>query len=125
MNLPDYVKKKAMDAVSHRETTAYMRSLGYSEAMAFSAPALRAGEGQPAGPLSDEAKRMAMDAISHRETAAQITLMRETGSVCMPSTPSRESMRAAERVAMLQRAGVSAAAIQSQLTHDNFHHHHD
>ena len=121
MAISDHIKRQAMDAVSHRETTEFMRLHGYSEQSIslFSAPAIAEPQGTSL-PLNDAVKRQAMDAVAHRETTAHIRLMEDTGSVFTPSTPSRASAHAAERVSELHRSGAATDAVQQQVTQDGF-----
>ncbi len=61
-------KCRAMDAVTHRETGAQIRSLrGKAKAAAPSLPQVT-----PRASVLDAVKRKAMDAVSHVETVAQI-----------------------------------------------------
>lgn len=121
--IPEHVKRMAMDAVEHRETTAFMRQYGYREASLSStgsSPA-KACE-RPSGPLTDEVKLLAMDAIAHRETTAQIRLVEHTGVVFAPATPSPASRHAAQRVSELHRSGAAIDAVQREVTQEGFAH---
>jgi hypothetical protein len=119
MAIPDHVKKQAMDAVSHRETTAFMHLYGYSSdgASVFS----RSGDADPAkSRLSVDVKQQALDAVSHRETTAHIRLVEDSGSVFAPTTPSRASADAAQRISDLHRTGICVDSVQRQITQDGF-----
>ena len=121
MAIPEHVRRQAMDAVSHRETTEFMRMFGFSErgASLFSAP-LNEPKTARHAPITDEVKREAMDAVAHRETTAHVRLVRDTGSVAVPATPSPASRHAAERVTELHSAGTALDAVQRQITQDGF-----
>jgi hypothetical protein len=120
MAIPENVKRQAMDAVNHKETTAQIRLYRNNDAPAqtFSdaektAPAAR-------GSIPDDVKRQAMDAISHKETTAQIRLVKDNGSLSPSPTPGHETNKAAEKVAQLHKSGHDADAVQRQVTKDNF-----
>jgi hypothetical protein len=120
MAIPDHVKKQAMDAVSHKETTAQIRlySNNHTPAKTFSdaeksAPAAR-------GSIPDDVKRQAMDAVANKETTAQIRLVKDNGSLSPSPTPSQETNKAAEKVAQLHKTGHKADSVQQAMTKDNF-----
>ena len=120
MAIPEHVKRQAMDAVNHRETTALIRAYGatsVSESSLFthhrtSPPEVR--------PIPDHVKRQAMDAVSHSETRSQIRLVRDTGQVTPPATPTRESQRIAGKIAAMQRDGHSQDFMHKTITQDGF-----
>ncbi len=123
MAIPEHVKKQAMDAVSHKETTAQIRLYRSNDSPApnFSAP--QSGEkiaSATRGSIPDHVKKQAMDAIANKETVAQIRLVKDNGSVMPMATPSQETNRAAERIAHMHKGGHDADAIQRQATKDNF-----
>lgn len=120
MDIPVDIRKKAMDAVFDRETTAYMRARGFKDTPPFFLPALRAGDAATTQPLTESAKRQAMDATAHPATQAQITLMRETGPVHAQTTPSRTAPHTAHRVSNLHRAGIGTDAVHHHVTKDSF-----
>ena len=75
MATSDEHKRKAMDAVSHRETAAYRRSFlprGQSPGVRTAAPA---------GPLIGDAKCRVMDAIANVETVAQVGWVKMAGGI--------------------------------------------
>jgi hypothetical protein len=120
MAIPENVKRQAMDAVNHKETTAQIRLYRNNDvpAQTFSetekpAPATR-------GPIPDHVKKQAMDAVSHKETTAQIRLVKDNGSVMPTATPSQETNRTAEKIAQMHKTGHDADAVQRQATKDNF-----
>jgi hypothetical protein len=120
MAIPDHVKKQAMDAVNHKETTAQIRlySNNHEPAQTFSespkiAPATR-------GEIPDHVKKQAMDAIANKETMAQVRLVRDNGSLSPGPTPAHETNKVAEKVAGLHKTGHEADSVQQAMTKDNF-----
>ena len=105
MTLNDEVKRQAMDAVSHRETTAMIRSYRDSgiEASPDSLFQKTPVPENEVKPIPEDVKRKAMDAVSHRETLSQIRLVRDNGEVTVPLTPNRNTPRLAEKVVELHR----------------------
>lgn len=121
-SIPDHVKKQAMDAVSHHETTEFMRLHGFvSEGVPTSPPVAK----RPAGVIGEAVKRQAMDAVSHPDTKAHVRMVADTGTVFPPTTPTREATQAAERVNALHRGGAAIDAVQRQVTQDGFARHHE
>jgi len=125
MAIPDHVKRQAMDAVSHKETTAQIRLYRNNEAQApnFSAAEKNAAAPRsdvPRSPIPDDVKKQAMDAIANKETVALIRLVKETGSPYPMATPSKETSRAAEKVAQMHQSGQGVDSVQRQVTKDNF-----
>lgn len=111
-----------MDAVSHRETTAQIRSFQGSGSPA--SPGDLFTHAQPAKPevqpIPDEVKRQAMDAVSHQETRAQIRLVKNSGSVTTPITPGRDTDRVAGKVAQMHQSGQSVDSTHKTMTQDGF-----
>lgn len=121
MAIPDHVKRQAMDAVSHRETTEFMRRYGYStDSISLFSATPAAQKSSASGPLNDNVRRLAMDAVTHRETTAHIHLVEHSGSVFAPTTPSRTSHHSAQLVNDLHRSGAEIDAVQRQVTQDGF-----
>jgi hypothetical protein len=119
MAIPEHVKRQAMNAVSHRETTAHIRHVTGAPAPEFSVPA-NPSEPGPVRPLSEDAKRQAMDAVSHPETRAMIRLVKDTGSVIPDHTPTRASQRQAEKIAQLHKGGMGVDDVHKAVSKDNF-----
>lgn len=99
MALTDEAKKQAMDAVSHRETTAMIRS--YRDSGIEASPdslfkQVHIPE-KDVTPIPEDVKRKALDAVSNRETLSQIRLVRDNGEVTVPITPHRNTPRFAEK----------------------------
>ena len=122
MAIPEHVKRQAMDAVSHKETTAMIRAyrdsgIEASRESAFThAQALRPEN----RPIPDEVKRKAMDAVSHPETAAQIRLIKYDGHVTAPITPGRETDRVAGKIAQMHGSGHDLNSTHKTMTQDGF-----
>lgn len=116
MAIPGHVKRQAMDAVAHRETTEFMRLHGYRREPVSGVEHRHEAAARP----SADVKRQALDAVSHRETTAHIRLVEDASSVFAPTTPSRASAHAAERVDELHRAGIGIEAAHQQITQDGF-----
>ena len=118
--IPEHVRKQAMDAVAHKETTALIRAYGHKEmAHDFSGPPQPAAE-TPPGRLTDEIRKQAMDAVSHPETRARIQMGKDSGEVTAPITPTQKSLRLAERVAEMHISGQDRDSIQRDMTRDDF-----
>ncbi|HEY3862535.1 MAG TPA: hypothetical protein VGO59_11660 [Verrucomicrobiae bacterium] len=122
MAIPEHVKRQAMDAVSHKETTAMIRAMNanaapvsHGDVFAHSKPSV-----PETRPIPDEVKRQAMDAVSHPETRAQIKLVKDTGEISCPLTPSREKMRIADKIARLHKSGHDLDATHRAMTQDHF-----
>ena len=96
MAITDDIKRQRLDAVSHGETTAQIRSFLGSGAGASSKALVtrsqHAGLASP-GPLLADAKRRAMSAISHVETVAQVGMMKLTGGIALYVARIREADR--------------------------------
>jgi hypothetical protein len=119
MAIPEHVKKQAMDAVNHKETTAQIRLYRNNDAPAQT---VTDAEKSPAtrGSIPDDVKRQAMDAVANKETTAQIRLVKDNGSVMPMATPSQETNRTAEKIAQMHKGSHDADAVQRQATKDNF-----
>ena len=126
MALPEHVKKQAMDAVSHSETTTQIR--GYSNREAadaahkdlFSSPA----QGGESKEIPDHVKKQAMDAVSSKETTAQIALVKDSGSVVPEGGPARDTSRTAERIAQMQKDSRDVDTMHRTMTKDSFEREH-
>ncbi len=120
MPIPDSVRREAMDAVSHRETTAQIRA--YQNSGIEAAPGFTPVEipQTVTRPMTDDIRRQAMDAVSHHETMASVRLVNDTGSISPGPTPSVKSSMIAERIAEMHKTGQSIGAIQNAITKDNF-----
>jgi hypothetical protein len=128
MAIPEHVRKQAMDAVSHRETTAQIRA--YRDSGVTASPSftpVMPVDNAKAGyqPITPEIRKQAMDAVAHKETTAQIRLVKDSGTITPPHTPSRKTTMMAERVAELHKSGQSVDAIQQKMTKDNFGREHE
>jgi hypothetical protein len=120
MPIPDHVRQQAMDAVSHRETTAQIRAFqdsGIEAAPGFTPVEIPQG---PTGPLTDEIRRKAMDAVSHSETMAAVRQVEMPDSIRPDHTPSVKNTIIAERIAEMHKTEMSIGAIQQSITKDNF-----
>ena len=130
MALPEHVKKQAMDAVNHKETTAQIRMYRNNDAADTTsssaqknAPASRGQGGVEQStrtPIPEHVKMQAMDAVGHKETTGQIRLVKENGSPTPPAGPARDTDRTGEKIAQMQRSGHSADAVHAQVTKDAF-----
>ncbi len=120
MPIPEHVRRQAMDAVSHHETTAQIR--------AFQDSGIEAGPGftpveipqTVTRPITDDIRREAMDAVSHGETMAAVRQVEMTDSIRPDHTPSVKNTMIAERIAEMHETGQSIGAIQHAMTKDNF-----
>ncbi len=74
MATPQELKRKAMDAVSHKETASHRRRFQRSGRPPASASPSRS-------PILEEVRRRAMDAISNVETVAQVGMVKLTGGI--------------------------------------------
>lgn len=123
MAIPEHVKKQAMDAVSHKETTDMIRSFKGSGADVSQSYTTFTHAPEPKAevrPIPDEVKKQAMDAVSHPETQAQIRLVRDNGAVTAPLTPARDTDRIADKVAQMHKSGKDVDMTQRAMTKDNF-----
>jgi hypothetical protein len=120
MALPEHVKKQAMDAVSHTETTAQIRLYRNNDVPAQTFSSAEKHEGPTRSPIPDDVKKQAKDAVSHPETQAQIRLVKDNGSVSPAATPSQETNRIAGKTAQLEKSGHDADAAHQKMTKDNF-----
>ena len=97
MAIPEHVKRRKMDAVSHPETQTQMRLLrgnGLPNAGITPAnPALLESRGL----IPQEVKRMAMSAISSVETVAQVGWIKMTGGIAVYAARIREADREVQR----------------------------
>jgi hypothetical protein len=84
MPLSDDDRRKAMDAVSHRETAAQIRLLHKNEPpLSPSVHHVQPSE-METRPLTDDIRKQAMDAVSGRETTAQIRAFNDSGVTASP-----------------------------------------
>jgi hypothetical protein len=122
MSIPEHVKRQAMDAVSHKETTAMIRAFqGSGASVSTRYDFTHAKAPQPeVSPIPDDVKRQAKDAISHPETQAQIRLVKNSGEITTPLTPNRDTERIAGKVAQMQKSGQDMDATHKAMTKDNF-----
>ena len=80
-------KRKSMNAITHRETAAHLRSFQKSGVRPpTSAPPLR-------GSVLQDVKRQAMSAVAHVETVAQVGVVKLTGGVAAYVGKIREADR--------------------------------
>lgn len=117
--IPEHVRRQAMDAVAHRETTAMIRAYGHANVPPEQLFASRPVAPAEPRPLSDDVKRQALDAVRHRETTAQIRLVRDTGSVTPPLTPMRDTALLAERTNRLQREALERTQPPREIGRDH------
>ena len=120
MAIPEHVKRQALSAVNHRETTSMIRAYGAKsvpEGNLFTHSNPPMPENRP---LTAEAKRQAMDAVSNPETRSQIRLVKDTGQVTPPSTPAPGANRVAAKVSQLHRSGHGADFTHKTITQDGF-----
>jgi len=125
--IPDHVRKEAMNAVNHKETTAQIRAFtdsGIEASPSFTETNLDYAKSKDQ-PLTEEVRKEAMNAVNHPETKAQIKLMEDTGSVTAPQTPSEKTERLAERVAEMHKSGQDVDQVQERMTKDNFGREHE
>ena len=123
MAIPEHVKRQAMDAVSHQETTAQIRLYSNNPDAApksFNEPSKEPPARVQRGPIPDDVKRQAMDAVAHKETTAQIRLVKDNGSLSPTPTPNKESTKAAEKIAQMHRDGQGVDTVQDAATKDGF-----
>lgn len=120
MAIPEHVKRQAMSAVNHRETTALIRAYGAKSVPEGNLFTHHQPSGPENRPLTEEAKRQAIDAVSNRETTSQIRLVKDTGQVTPPSTPARGADRVAAKVSQLHRSGHGADFAHKTITQDGF-----
>ena len=123
MAIPEHVRKQAMDAVSHRETTAQIRAFrdsGVTASPSFTPVAQVDNSKTEYQPITPEIRKQAMDAVSHKETTAQIRLVKDGGSISPVHTPSHKTTMIAERIAEMHKTGQSIGAIQQNMSKDNF-----
>ena len=123
MAIPEHVKRQAMDAVSHKETTAQIRLYSQNPNAApklFNEPPKESPTLVQRGPIPDDVKRQAMDAVSNKETTAQIRLVKDNGSMSPTPSPNKESTKAAEKIAQMHRAGQDPDTVQNAMTKDGF-----
>lgn len=118
MPIPEHVRRLAMDAVSHHETTTAIRALSGAET-APPRPPLEISAA-PARPLTDKIRQLAMDAVSHSETFAAIRQLDLEDSIRPGHTPSVKNSIIAERIAEMHKSGQGVDAIQAAITKDNF-----
>ncbi len=99
MAIPEHVKRQAMDAVAHRETTAQIHA--YKDSGVNVAEEYR---------------------FTHRhpETRAQIQLVKDTGQITPPVTPMRGQEKSADKVNDLFRVNPGMDVAQKTMTRDGF-----
>ena len=121
MAIPDHVRKQAMDAVAHKETTDWIRHHSNDNA-----PGQVFNREQPApigrsvDSLPDAVKKQAMDAVSHAETKAQIRLVSVSEISGPLHSPTRDGLKASQQIAQMHRTGQDADAVHSSVTKDGF-----
>ncbi len=121
MPIPDHVRRQAMDAVSHYETTHQIRAFRDSGMDAsFAPPPLHSEPVQAYQPLTEDVRRQALDAVAEFEMRGQIRLVRDNGEVMPPVTPLRENERIAQKISGLHRSGMDAETVQRTITKDGF-----
>jgi len=120
MALSENVKKQALNAVAHKETTEQIRRFQkeYEPAPAPESSTKPSGPSSP-GSIPDHVKKQAMDAVAHKETTAQIRLVVDNGSVSPTATPGNKSGRG-EKIAELVKDGHNADSLHRTITKDNF-----
>lgn len=87
MALPEHLKRKQMDACSHKETLSQVRALRGN----------RPPIPQSRGPLAAGVKRQLMDAVSSVETVAQIGIVKLTGGIALYAARIREMDQGAKK----------------------------
>jgi len=120
MAIPDHVKRQAMDAVAHKETTAQIRLYSSNHVPARTLPDTEKTAPAARGAIPDHVKKQAMDAVANKETTAQIRLVKDNGSLSPGQTPAHDSNRVAEKVAGLHKAGHQADTVHQAVTKDDF-----
>jgi hypothetical protein len=95
MAIPEHLKRRSMDAVSHKETQAHMRLLRGPTAVTAPAPGVPASRGV----IPQEVKRLAMNAIAHVETVAQAGVIRVAGGIAVYAAHIRQVDMEAKREA--------------------------
>jgi hypothetical protein len=122
MAIPQNVKKQAMDAVAHKETTDWIRHYSNDNAPKplFSQPPREASATKGIGTLSEDAKKQAMDAVSHAETKAQIRLVSVSEIDAPLHSPTRDGLKASQQIAQMHRAGQDADRVHRTATKDGF-----
>jgi hypothetical protein len=88
-------KKRAMDALAHRETQKHLRTFrGKNLAPSPATPPVAAPS-----PLPQRAKRLVMDAISNVETVTQVGAIKVAGGIAVYAARIREMDRQNQRKA--------------------------
>jgi hypothetical protein len=123
MALPEHVKKQAMDAVAHKETTAQIRL--YSNRGAADAPrqdlfSSPKGTGPESREIPDYVKKQGMDAVADKDTTAQIRLVKDSGTVVPQAGSARDTNRVSERIAQMQKESRDVDSVHRTITKDNF-----
>jgi hypothetical protein len=120
MEIPEHVRRLAMDAVANRETTAQIRA--YQDSGIEASPGFTPVEisQDPPGPLTDDIRRQAMDAVSHSETMAAVRQVEMPETIRPDHTPSVKNTLIAERIEEMHKTEMSIGAIQQSITKDNF-----
>ena len=120
VELPEHVKRLAMGAVAHKETTAQIRAfrpvdVSPGDQFIYTGPAKPETRA-----FSGDAKQQAMSAISSPEVRAHIRLVKDNGEISCPLTPSRETQRIADKIAQLHKSGHDLDATHKHITQDHF-----
>jgi hypothetical protein len=121
MALSEQVKKKAFDAVGHRETTAMIRHYANDNSWQpfNSTPRNEILPGR-GGPARHELIPKGRDAVSHSETTAQIRLLSVNKIDAPMATPTRGSVQASQQIAQMHKSGHDADATHRTATKDGF-----
>ena len=121
MALPEHVKRQAMDAVSHKETTAQIRLYRDNTAQQelFNA-ASQQSKVEPSREIPEHVKQQAKDAVGNIETTHQIRLVKDSGSPTAPSGGGNTSCKAAENLARSQKMEHNTDRFHDTITKDNF-----
>ena len=121
MALPEHVKRQAMDAVSHKETTAQIRLYRDNTAdrdLFKAAP--QQSNVEASREIPDHVKQQAKDAVGNIEATHQIRLVKDSGSVEPPSGGGNTSCKAAENLAKSHKTDYNTDRFHDTITKDNF-----
>lgn len=102
MATPHEHKRKAMDAVSHKETASHRRHFQRGGRPPASAPPSR-------GPMLKQMKRQVMNAVSNVETVAQVGMVKLTGGITAYVGRIREADREMQKSQRDTRPGYRTA----------------
>jgi uncharacterized protein len=121
MALPEHVKRQAMDAVDHKETTAQIRLYrdNTADRELFKAPPQQSNV-EASREIPDHVKQQAKDAVGNIETTHQIRLVKDSGSPTASSGGSNTSCKAAENLAKSQKSEHNTDRFNDTITKDNF-----